>query len=112
MRFAAVLVMAGLLPIGANLTVTILSIVIVRACGRSSNHWTFGLGRLRLNVRRRGLLDAPHEAGHDNRAGLALRLKPALMGLTRASIFLEKTELWHLLSQRSSPLARSSRLRP
>ena len=34
------------------------------------------------------------------------------MGLTRASIFLEKTELWHLSSQRSSPLARSSRLRP
>src|SRR6202022_27108 len=35
--------------------------------GRSSNHRTFGLGRLRLNPPRRGLLDAPHEAGHDNR---------------------------------------------
>jgi hypothetical protein len=34
--------------------VTILSVVIVRVCGRSSNHRTSGLGRSRLN--RRGMI--------------------------------------------------------
>jgi hypothetical protein len=33
--------------------VTILSVVIVRVCGRSSNHRTSGLGRVCLNIPRR-----------------------------------------------------------
>ena len=34
-------------------TLTILSVVIVRVCGRSSNHRMSGLGRLRVNLPRR-----------------------------------------------------------
>jgi hypothetical protein len=43
-----------------------LSIVIVRVCGRSSNRRTSVLAGP-TPIFRVGLLDAPHEAGHDNR---------------------------------------------
>ena len=43
-----------------------LSIVIVRVCGRSSNHRT-SVWQGRAPIPGVGLLDAPHEAGHDNR---------------------------------------------
>jgi hypothetical protein len=59
--------MRGLDPIGANLRRIInLSVVIVRACGRSSNHGKSDLARLCLNPPSGGLLDAPLEAGQDN----------------------------------------------
>jgi hypothetical protein len=54
--------------IGANLTRTImLSVVIVRVGGRSSKHKRSDLGRALPDPPALGLLDAPPEAGHDNR---------------------------------------------
>jgi hypothetical protein len=58
-------------PIGANLTRTImLSVVIVRVGGRSSKHGRSDLAiwpGLCPDLPALGLLDAPPEAGHDNR---------------------------------------------
>jgi len=60
--------MRGLDPMGANLTRTImLSVVIVRVGGRSSKHRRSDLARALPNPPALGLLDAPPEAGHDNR---------------------------------------------
>jgi len=59
--------MRGLVPIRANLQRIInLSVVIVRAGGRSSNHGKSGFGTTVPQPALRGLLDAPLEAGHDN----------------------------------------------
>src|ERR1700730_3447493 len=75
-------VMRGLDPIGASLRRIInLSVVIVRACGRSSNHEKSGFGRSVPQRARRGLLDAPLEAGHDNLRGRPGKLKLARKGL-------------------------------
>jgi hypothetical protein len=52
---------------GANLRRIIsLSVVIVRACGRSSKHGTSHLVRLYPQSAVQGLLGAPLEAGHDD----------------------------------------------
>src|SRR6202030_984358 len=54
-------------PIGANLRRIIsLSVVIVRACGRSSKHGTSHLARLYPQSAVQGLLGAPLKAGHDD----------------------------------------------
>src|ERR1700730_8191727 len=50
--------------------VNLLPVVLVRVCGRSSNHRTSDLRRLRLNLLARHYWmprRKPHEAGHDNR---------------------------------------------
>jgi hypothetical protein len=74
--------MRGLDPIRANLRRIInLSVVIVRACGRSSNHGKSGFGTAVPQRALRGLLDAPLEAGHDNPRGRRGKLKLAPMGL-------------------------------
>src|ERR1700730_4159268 len=53
-------------PMGANLRRIIsLSVVIVRASGRSSKHGTSHLARLYPQSAVQGLLGAPLEAGHD-----------------------------------------------
>ena len=52
-----------------------LSVVIVRACARSSNH-RIGIGTAVPQSTLRGLLDAPIETGHDNRRDPRLRLRP------------------------------------
>jgi hypothetical protein len=68
-------------PAGANLRRIInLSVVIVRACGRSSNHGKAGFGRAVPQRALRGLLDAPLEAGHDNPRGRRGKLKLARTG--------------------------------
>src|ERR1700730_3045546 len=65
---------------GANLRRIInLSVVIVRVCGRSSNHGKEGFGRAVPQRALRGLLDAPIEAGHDNPRGRRGKLKLARM---------------------------------
>jgi hypothetical protein len=57
----------GSSPIRANLRRMVnLSAVIVRACGRSSNHGKSGFGTTVPQPAVRGLLDAPLEAGHDD----------------------------------------------
>src|SRR6202048_3756532 len=57
----------GSSPIGANLRRIIsLSVVIVRACGRSSKHGTSHLARLYPQSAVQGLLGAPLKAGHDD----------------------------------------------
>src|SRR3984893_2621700 len=56
----------GSSPMGGNLRRIIsLSVVIVRACGRSSKHGTSHLARLYPQSAVQGLLGAPLEAGHD-----------------------------------------------
>src|ERR1700730_2243260 len=66
--------MRGLAPIRANSRRIInLSVVIVRACGRSSNHGKSGFGTAVPQRALRGLLDAPLEAGHDNPRGRVCR---------------------------------------
>jgi hypothetical protein len=63
--------MVGPSPIRANLRRIInLSVVIVRACGRSGNHGKSGFGTAVAQPALRGLLGAPLEAGHDNSRGL------------------------------------------
>src|SRR5436190_2070662 len=65
-------------PIRVNLTRIInLSVVIVRVCGRSSNHGKSGFGTAVPQRALRGLLDAPLEAGHDNPRGRRGKLKLA-----------------------------------
>ena len=55
--------MRGSSPIRANLRRIInLSVVIVRACGRSSSHGKSGCGTAVTQCALRGLLDAPLEA--------------------------------------------------
>src|ERR1700730_4954349 len=65
-------------PIGANLRRIIsLSVVIVRACGRSSKHGTSHLARLYPQSAVQGLLGAPLKAGHDDERFVArLKLAP------------------------------------
>jgi hypothetical protein len=58
-----------------------LSVVIVRACGRSSNHEKSGFGTAVPQRALRRLLDAPLEAGHDNPRGRRGKLKLARIGL-------------------------------
>src|SRR5205807_9434215 len=58
----------------------LLSVVIVRACGRSSNHGKSGFGTAVSQPALRGLLDAPLEAGHDNPRDRRGKLKLARMG--------------------------------
>src|SRR6202035_5356126 len=56
--------MRGSSPMGANLRrIVNLSVVIVRACGRSSNHGKSGVGTTVPQPAVRGLLDAPLEEG-------------------------------------------------
>jgi hypothetical protein len=89
-------VMRGLDPIGANLRRIInLSVVIVRACGRSSNHGKAGFGRAVPQRALRGLLDASLEAGHDNPRGRRGKLKLARMGLDpRIHVFRAAAKAW------------------
>src|SRR5947209_512491 len=78
-------VMAALVPIRDNLRRTInLSVVIVRACGRSSNHGKSGFGTAVPQPALRRLLDAPLEAGQDNLRDRRGSLKLARMGLVPA----------------------------
>ena len=73
--------MRGTRPIRANLRRNInLSVVIVRACGRSSNHGKSGFGTAVPQPALRGLPDAPLEAGHDNPRDRRGKLKLARMG--------------------------------
>src|SRR3984893_17854344 len=59
-------VIAALVPMGANLRRIIsLSVVIVRACGRSSKHGTSHFARLYPHAAEHVFLDAPLEEGHD-----------------------------------------------
>src|ERR1700730_17218970 len=96
--------MRGSSPIRANLRRIInLSVVIVRACGRSSNHGKSGFGTAVTQRALRGLLDAPLEAGHDNPRGRRGKLKLAPMGLTRASIFFARKFLRRSMDCRVKP---------
>src|SRR3984957_16592546 len=75
----------GLDPIRANLRPIVNpSAVIVRACGRSSNHGKSGFGTTVPQPAVRGLLDAPLEAGHDNPRDRRGKLKLARMGTSPA----------------------------
>jgi hypothetical protein len=63
-----------------------LSVVIVRACGRSRNHEKAGFGGAVPQRALRGLLDAPLEAGHDNPRGRRGKLKLARKGIINLSV--------------------------